>query len=98
MIGFLPGFPYMGTVDGRIATPRKSCPRTSISEGSVGIAGTQTGIYPFASPGGWNIIGRTPVPLFDKEKISPVLLQPGDLVTFYSITENEFEDYQKGAA
>jgi inhibitor of KinA len=98
MIGFLPGFPYMGSVDERIATPRRSSPRTSIPAGSVGIAGLQTGIYPFASPGGWNIIGRTPIRLFDKQKKEPVLLQPGDMVTFYSITEDEFEDYQKRTA
>jgi inhibitor of KinA len=94
MIGFLPGFPYMGKVDERIATPRRSSPRTMIPAGSVGIAGEQTGIYPFASPGGWNIIGRTPAQLFNKEGKEPVLLQPGDLVTFYSITEDEFNDYQ----
>lgn len=91
-IGFLPGFPYMGTVDERIAAPRKSSPRTSIPAGSVGIAGAQTGIYPLSSPGGWNIIGRTPVKLFDKDRHHPVLLQPGDWVQFISITEDEFED------
>jgi inhibitor of KinA len=94
MIGFLPGFPYMGKVDSRIATPRKSSPRTTIPAGSVGIAGEQTGIYPLASPGGWNIIGRTPLPLFDKDRTEPVLLQPGDRVRFYSITEDEFKNYQ----
>lgn len=94
MIGFLPGFPYMGTVDSRIAMPRKSSPRINIAAGSVGIAGAQTGIYPLASPGGWNIVGRTPVRLFDKERNKPVLLQPGDRVQFYSITEDEF-NYQQ---
>lgn len=98
MIGFLPGFPYMGKVDSRIATPRKSTPRTAIPAGSVGIAGEQTGIYPLASPGGWNIIGRTPVRLFNKEAAVPVLLQPGDSVAFYSITEDEFENYQNRPA
>lgn len=94
MIGFLPGFAYMGKVDERIATPRKQAPRTTIAAGSVGIAGEQTGIYPLNSPGGWNIIGRTPLTIFDAEKTDPVLLQPGDNVTFYSITEDEFESYQ----
>lgn len=96
MIGFLPGFAYMGKVDARIATGRRSSPRTAIAAGSVGIAGEQTGIYPLASPGGWNIIGRTPLLLFDRSKEEPVLLQPGDGVEFYSITEDEFENYQKG--
>ena len=98
MIGFLPGFPYMGKVDSRIATPRRSSPRTSVAAGSVGIAGEQTGVYPFDSPGGWNIIGCTPVPLFDPHKKEPVLLQPGDSVTFYPISEDEFENYQSRIA
>jgi len=94
MIGFLPGFAYMGTVDERLATPRRAQPRKNIPPGSVGIAGKQTGIYPLASPGGWNIIGRTPLKLFDSERENPVLLQPGDEISFYSITEDEFADYQ----
>ena len=98
MIGFLPGFPYMGKVDGRMATPRRSSPRTSFPAGSVGIAGEQTGIYPLSSPGGWNIIGRTPIRLFDKDRPQPVMLQPGDAVQFYSITENEFNDQQSWPA
>ena len=93
MIGFLPGFAYMGEVDEQIAIPRKVQPRTIIEAGSVGIAGTQTGIYPLNSPGGWQIIGKTPVKLFIKEKDDPVLLHPGDEVEFYSITENEFANY-----
>lgn len=93
MIGFLPGFPYMGEVDERIAMTRKTAPRMQIDEGSVGIAGKQTGIYPLTSPGGWQIIGRTPVKLFDKTKEQPVLLEPGDEVEFFSITEHEFENY-----
>lgn len=98
MIGFLPGFPYMGKVDSRIATPRKNVPRTTIAAGSVGIAGEQTGIYPFASPGGWNIIGQTPLQLFNKDDSEPALLQPGDTVRFYSISEDEFEHYQSRLA
>jgi inhibitor of KinA len=91
MLGFLPGFAYMGLVDEKIAAPRKLKP-TPVEAGSVGIAGKQTGIYPLASPGGWQIIGRTPLKLFDKDKNNPVLFKPGDLVRFYSITKNEFED------
>lgn len=89
MIGFLPGFAYMGEVDERIAISRKTQPRTIVEAGSVGIAGRQTGIYPLDSPGGWQIIGKTPVKIFDKEKDDPVLLQPGDEIEFYSITEDE---------
>lgn len=96
-LGFLPGFAYMGKVDERIATPRKNSPVT-VAAGSVGIAGEQTGIYPFDSPGGWNIIGRTPVKLFKKEQAAPVLLQPGDEISFYSITEDEFANYKSGPA
>ncbi|HEV8512501.1 MAG TPA: 5-oxoprolinase subunit PxpB [Cyclobacteriaceae bacterium] len=91
MVGFLPGFPYMGTVDDRIATARKKSPRTSVPAGSVGIAGYQTGIYPQASPGGWQLIGQTPFKVFDKEKSNPCLLNPGDHVRFYSISQTEFE-------
>lgn len=93
MIGFLPGFSYMGEVDEKIAIHRKAQPRTKVEAGSVGIAGMQTGIYPFDSPGGWQIIGKTPLQLFNKEKEDPVLLQPGDEIEFYSITEDEFKNY-----
>ncbi len=93
MIGFLPGFAYMGTVDERIAFPRKLEPPVKIEAGSVGIAGQQTGIYPLASPGGWQVIGRTPVKLFDREKEDPVFFKAGDEVQFYSITEDEFDNY-----
>lgn len=83
MIGFLPGFPYMGTVDPRIAMPRRETPRVSVPAGSVGIAGGQTGIYPVESPGGWRLIGRTTTALFDPANASrPTLLQPGDRVRF----------------
>lgn len=83
MIGFLPGFPYMGTVDPRIAMPRRDTPRVSVPAGSVGIAGGQTGIYPVESPGGWRLIGRTTTALFDPANASrPTLLQPGDRVRF----------------
>jgi inhibitor of KinA len=96
MLGFLPGFSYMGEVDERISMPRKSEPRLNVFAGAVGIAGKQTGIYPLESPGGWQIIGRTPVSLFRKDDAQPVLFQPGDEVKFYSISEDEFENYQAG--
>ena len=82
MLGFLPGFAYMGEVDARIACPRLETPRTSVPKGSVGIAGKQTGIYPLESPGGWNIIGRTDLQMFDPESDNPCLLKPGDEVRF----------------
>ena len=83
MLGFLPGFAYMGEVDGRIATPRKSSPRLKTPKGSVGIAGRQTGVYPLESPGGWQIIGTTDIELFTPEAETPTFFQPGDLVKFY---------------
>jgi KipI family sensor histidine kinase inhibitor len=82
MVGFLPGFPYMGLVDTAIAAPRKATPRVRVAAGSVGIAGRQTGIYPRESPGGWQIIGRTPLSLFDPRRMPPALLAPGDTVRF----------------
>lgn len=90
-IGFLPGFPYLGGLDPRIHAPRLANPRLEIPMGSVGIGGEQTGIYPLPSPGGWQLIGRTPLKLYQKEQEQPVLLQPGDRVRFVSITEGEFE-------
>lgn len=95
MLGFIPGFTYMGLVDERIAVPRKTEPRLNVEAGAVGIAGRQTGIYPLNSPGGWQIIGKTPVQLFNKNWTQPVLFEPGDEVKFYSITEDEFEDFKK---
>jgi len=93
MLGFLPGFTYMGEVDHRISITRKTAP-VKLFPGAVGIAGRQTGIYPLESPGGWQIIGRTPVKVFKKEDENPVLFHPGDEVKFYSITEDEFKNYQ----
>jgi inhibitor of KinA len=90
LIGFLPGFAYMGSVDQKIATPRKTSPRTLVPAGSVGIAGEQTGIYPFDSPGGWQLIGRTPWRLFDVHNETPCLLQAGDEVKFYPIDIDTF--------
>lgn len=95
MLGFLPGFTYMGEVDRKIAIARKPTP-VKLFAGAVGIAGTQTGIYPLESPGGWQIIGRTPVKVFTKEDRHPVLFQPGDEIKFYPITEHEFENYKAG--
>lgn len=91
MLGFTPGFPYLGGMSEKIATPRRQSPRVSIPAGSVGIADRQTGIYPIESPGGWNIIGRTPVPLFDPSHSPPALLRPGLSIRFYPIGAAEFE-------
>lgn len=90
MLGFIPGFTYLGGMDPRIATPRLSSPRTLIPAGSVGIAGEQTGTYPSDSPGGWQIIGRTPVTMYDMSKEQAALLQAGGYVRYVSIDENEF--------
>jgi KipI family sensor histidine kinase inhibitor len=81
-LGFAPGFPYLGGLDASIAAPRLESPRSRIPAGSVGIAANQTGVYPLASPGGWRIIGRTPVTLFDPSRQLPALLSPGDVVRF----------------
>lgn len=86
MMGFTPGFPYLGGMDPAIATPRLSTPRKRVQGGSVGIAGEQTGIYPLDSPGGWQIIGRTQMVLFDPEREPPFLLAPGDLVRFTPVS------------
>lgn len=95
MLGFLPGFPYLGGMSTRIATPRKTTP-TAIAPGSVGIAGAQTGIYPISSPGGWQIIGRTPLKLFDPTRAEPFLLQFGDRVRFYPISKERYENWEAG--
>ncbi|WP_299704111.1 5-oxoprolinase subunit PxpB [uncultured Pontibacter sp.] len=90
MIGFAPGFPYLGGMSKKLATPRKQHPRANIPAGTVGIAGNQTGIYPIETPGGWQLIGRTPLRLFDPDREQPSLLQAGDLVKFVPISEEEF--------
>ncbi len=97
MLGFLPGFPYMASVDERIVCGRKPQPVPTIA-GSVGIAGQQTGIYPFDSPGGWHIIGRTPETVFDRSRGEPCLFSPGDTVEFYPISAYEFKDHQSRCA
>ena len=90
MIGFVAGFPYLGEVADEIATPRLETPRLKVPAGSVGIAGKQTGIYPREAPGGWRIIGRTSIKLFDPKLEPPALLSPGDTVRFRPISEEEY--------
>lgn len=90
MLGFAPGFPYLGGLSEKIYTPRREAPRTAIPEGSVGIAGTQTGVYPIETPGGWQIIGRTPLKLFDLNSKEKTLLKCGDIAKFYPISYEEY--------
>jgi inhibitor of KinA len=90
-IGFVPGFPFLAGLPKELATPRRDVPRKQIPPGSVGIGGAQTGIYPLRSPGGWNLIGRTPLRLFDPQKNPPALLRAGERVRFRKITRDEFE-------
>ncbi|MFD2874297.1 5-oxoprolinase subunit PxpB [Mucilaginibacter ximonensis] len=96
MIGFVPGFAYLGGMDKRLESPRKTTPRKSVPAGSVGIAGMQTGIYPLQTPGGWQLIGRTPLQLFDVKRAQPSLLKAGDEVVFKPITEAEFSQLITG--
>ncbi len=93
MLGFLPGFPYLGGMDKRIEAPRLETPRTSIPAGAVGIGGKQTGIYPLASPGGWRLIGRTPIKVYDPQRENPILYRAGDYIRFYPITAEEFNSH-----
>jgi inhibitor of KinA len=92
-VGFSPGFPYLSGLPAELATPRRDSPRKRIPPGSVGIGGTQTGIYPSISPGGWNIIGRTPLRLFDVQRDPPALFHAGDRVRFRSISRQEFDTF-----
>ena len=92
-VGFTPGFPYLSGLPAELATPRRATPRTEIPAGAVAIGGTQTGIYPRKSPGGWNVIGRTPLRLFDVQRESPVLFQAGDQVRFRQISREEFDHF-----
>ena len=85
MLGFVPGFAYMGSVNPRIAVPRRQTPRTAVPAGSVGVAGVQTGIYPSEAPGGWQLIGRTALRLFDVSRASASLFRPGDRVRFVAV-------------
>lgn len=95
MLGFTPGFSYLGGMDERIACPRKKIPRQDIPAGSVGIADKQTGIYPIESPGGWQLIGRTPLNLFDPSREEIFLCKAGDQLQFVPISKNEFESIKK---
>jgi KipI family sensor histidine kinase inhibitor len=97
MIGFMPGYPYMGELPHALVVPRLKTPRLSVPKGSVAIAQRQTGIYPMESPGGWQILGRTPMELFDPRKDPPALLQMGDFVQFYPISEEESKEIKNNA-
>lgn len=98
MLGFQPGFPYLGGLDERIFTPRLSTPRTLIRAGSVGIGGEQTGLYPLASPGGWQLIGTTPVKAYNPSKTPSIPYEAGDYIRFYSITKEEFAKIEQQEA
>lgn len=98
MLGFMPGFAYLGGISEKIATPRLTVPRLKVPAGSVGIAGTQTGIYPSDSPGGWQIIGRTPAKLFDPKREPPSLLEAGNYLSFESVSAEEFRRVEKEVA
>ncbi len=93
MLGFTPGFPYLGGMDKRIATPRLKKPRVKIPKGSIGIAGSQTGIYPIDSPGGWQLIGRTPVDIYPLDGNDKTLFKVGDRIKFYEISRDEYISY-----
>ena len=95
MIGFTPGFPYLGGLDERLHTPRRKEPRKVVPAGSVGIADRQTGIYPIDSPGGWRLIGKTPVRIFDLEKADPFTIHAGDSLKFKPITREAFASHQR---
>ncbi|MBM7095479.1 5-oxoprolinase subunit PxpB [Bacillus sp. H-16] len=92
MLGFAPGFPYLGGLSDRLHTPRLDKPRQKVSAGSVGIAGEQTGIYPLDSPGGWQLIGHTPARLFDPDKEDPFLFRAGDRLRFFAVEKEEYEE------
>jgi biotin-dependent carboxylase-like uncharacterized protein len=96
MLGFVPGFAYLGIVDARIAMPRHATPRVRVPAGSVGIAGVQTGVYPTETPGGWQLIGRTPMKPFDPSRDDPFLMKAGDAVQFYPIDRDEYERMMPG--
>lgn len=95
MLGFSPGFPYLGGMSERIATPRLDTPRIAIPAGSVGIAENQTGIYPSETPGGWRLIGRTPLSFFDPTREPPAMVEPGDYIRFVPIGEEEYKTIQR---
>ena len=94
-VGFIAGFPFMSGLPAELATPRRAAPRKDVPAGSVGIGGAQTGIYPRSSPGGWNLIGRTPLRLFDVQRDPPTILQAGDHVRFRKISREEFDTFSQ---
>lgn len=98
VVGFLPGFAYMGDVAEAIRLPRRNDPRTRVPAGSVAIAGQQTAVYPWESPGGWHLLGRCPVPLFDPRRPQPALLAPADRVAFEAVSEQEYRALEADAA
>lgn len=95
MLGFVPGFAYLGGMDKRLATPRLATPRLRVEAGSVGIAGNQTGVYPLTSPGGWRLIGRTPLKLYDPRIDPPVFINAGDYIRFCAIDEGDFKQISR---
>jgi len=97
MLGFMPGFAYMGIVDAHIAAPRRETPRVRVPRGAVGIAGSQTGVHPVEAPSGWQLIGRTPVRPFDSARAEPFLMKPGDSVRFYPIDRAKFDQMEDAA-
>ena len=97
MLGFMPGFAYMGIVDARIAAPRRETPRVRVPRGAVAIAGSQTGVHPSEAPSGWQLIGRTPVRVFDSARADPFLMKAGDAVSFYQIDRAEFDRMDRSA-
>lgn len=95
MIGFAPGFPFISGMSEKIAAPRRESPRLRIPERTVGIAGIQTGVYPIETPGGWQLIGRTPMRLFRPEQETPSLLKAGDRIKFHRISEQEYDEWEE---
>lgn len=95
MIGFLPGFPYLGELSEELFVPRLDKPRVNVPKGTVGIGGSQTGIYPVSSPGGWNILGRTPIEIYNPNRAEPFLLRAGDQLEFVPISYDAFVEYEK---
>jgi len=98
MLGFMPGFPYLGGLNPKIHTPRLDNPRLKIPSGSVGIGGEQTGIYPLESPGGWQLLGRTPILTYDPIRSEPILFDAGDYIRFIPITEQVYEEIAQAVA
>lgn len=98
MLGFLPGFSYLGGLDDRIHTPRLNNPRKAIPAGSVGIGGSQTGIYPLESPGGWQLLGRTPIKTYDPEREEPILFEAGDYIRFVPVDQATYQEIEAAVA